>query len=485
MELKALESWLFEAANILRGPVDQSDYKAYIFPMLFLKRVSDVYDEEKSESIELYGEDFAEDHRFIIPEACHWDDIRETTTNVGQKISTAMREIEKSNFNTLYGIFGDTQWTNKEKLPDSLLIDLVEHFSKYKLSNENVTPTTMGDAYEFLIKKFADLSNKKAGEFYTPRSVVRLMTMILNPQEGMSIYDPACGTGGMLLEAIDYLKSRNKEYRSLRLFGNEKNLTTSAIARINMFLHDIEDFSIVRTDTLRDPVFYEKDKLKKFDLVIANPPFSLKKWGYEEWKSDERNNFGVLPPQQYGDFAWVLHMLHSLHKTGRMAVVLPNGVLFRGGSERKIRIKLLELDYFEAVIGLAPNLFYGTTIPTSILILNKNKPLQRRDKIQFIDASQFYKVDRAQNHLLEQHIDEIFELYSTFQGVQHKSAIVNVEEVKDNDFNLNIKRYIEQPIQDDGVSLEQAYEEMIRAFGESVQADEAIMEILKEIGVAN
>ncbi|MBM6599554.1 type I restriction-modification system subunit M [Priestia megaterium] len=485
MELKVLESWLFEAANILRGPVDQSDYKAYIFPMLFLKRISDVYDEEKCESIELYGEDFAEDHRFIIPEGCHWNDIRETTINVGQKISIAMREIEKTNPNTLYGIFGDTQWTNKEKLPDSLLTDLVEHFSKYKLSNENVTPTTMGDAYEYLIKKFADLSNKKAGEFYTPRSVVRLMTMILDPQEGKSVYDPACGTGGMLLEAIDYLKSRDKEYRSLKLFGNEKNLTTSAIARINMFLHDIEDFNIVRTDTLRDPVFYEKDKLTKFDLVIANPPFSLKKWGYEEWKNDERNNLGVLPPQQYGDFAWVLHMLHSLNENGRMAVVLPHGVLFRSGSEQKIRRKLLELDYFEAVIGLAPNLFYGTNILTSILILNKNKSDYRKGKVQFIDASKIYKIGRAQNYLLDSHIKEIFELYSKFEEIQYKSSVVSLEEIRNNDFNLNIIRYVDEPIKDDGISLEQAYEEMMKSIQESLKADEAIIEMLKESGGAN
>lgn len=481
MELNSLKSWLFEAANILRGPVDQSDYKAYIFPLLFLKRISDVYDEEKTEAISQYGEDFIDEHRFIIPDECHWDDIRKVTTDIGQKMQSSMRKIEAANPDSLYGIFGDTQWTNKEKLSDALLRDLIEHFSEKNLNNQNVNPNTMGDAYEYLIERFADLSNKKAGEFYTPRSVVRLMTMILNPQEKMSIYDPACGTGGMLLEAIDYLKKQGLEYRNLKLYGNEKNLTTSAIAKINMFLHDITDFEIVRTDTLKNPTFFEKDRMKKFNLVIANPPFSLKNWGREEWENDERNNFGFLPPKTNGDFAWILHMLNSLKNEGKMAVVLPHGVLFRSGAEKELRKKILENDYFETIIGLGPNLFYGTPISTSIIVFNKNKDSLKKGKIQFIDASNFLKRGKAQNYMLKEHIEDIYRIYKSNKFEEGISSIINLEEVIKKDYNFNITGYIKQAEQFNGITLEKAFEEMIASHELSKQADDEVIEMLLQM----
>ncbi|UTT44546.1 type I restriction-modification system subunit M [Exiguobacterium aurantiacum] len=481
MELNALKNWLFEAANILRGPVDQSDYKAYIFPLLFLKRISDVYDEEKAEAIKLYGEDFLDEHRFVIPTECHWQDIRKVTTDLGQKIQSSMRKIEAANPDSLYGIFGDTQWTNKDKLSDALLIDLIEHFSEKNLNNENVNPNTMGDAYEFLIERFADLSNKKAGEFYTPRSVVRLMTMILDPQEKMSIYDPACGTGGMLLEAIDYLKKQGREYRNLKLYGNEKNLTTSAIAKINMFLHDITDFEIVRTDTLKNPTFFEEDKLKKFDLVIANPPFSLKNWGREEWENDERNYLGVLPPKTNGDFAWILHMLKSLKENGKMAVVLPHGVLFRSAAEQKIRKELIDNDYFETIIGLGPNLFYGTLISTSIIVLNKNKPKIKKNKVQFIDGSDLYKSGKAQNFMFDEHINKIYELYTSYENKEGLTAIATSGEIAKEDYNLTLTRYIKKLKVEDTVTLNETYEEMLKAYTLSEQADDEVLEMLLQM----
>lgn len=254
--LSELEQYLFEAANILRGPVEHADFKTYIFPLLFFKRISDVYNEEFHQALEESDGDieyalFAENHRFQIPEECHWKDVRETTINVGKALTKAMREIEKKNLNTLYGIFGDAQWTNKERFSDALLLTLIEHFSKYKLSNSNVEPDVAGRAYEYLIKKFADMAKKKAGEFYTPRTVIKLMIMILEPKEGERIYDPACGTGGMLLEAINFVSKTSGDFRTLKLFGQEKNLTTSSIARMNLILHGIEDFTILRGDTLR------------------------------------------------------------------------------------------------------------------------------------------------------------------------------------------------------------------------------------------
>jgi type I restriction enzyme M protein len=485
MKLEELKSWLWDAANILRGPVDQADFKSYIFPMLFFKRISDVYDEELKESIELYGDDFEEEHRFIIPKGCHWNDVRSVTKNVGIKILDSIREIEKANPDTLYGIFGDAQWSNKDKFSDEILIELIEHFSQYNLGNKNVKSNTMGLAYEYLIKKFADTANKKAGEFYTPREVVKLMTMILGPQEYESIYDPACGTGGMLLEAIDHVKETKGDARTLKLYGQEKNLTTSAIARMNMFLHGLEDFKIVRNDTLRELAFFKGDQLMTFDCVLANPPFSLKNWGQEEWKDDPygRNIAGV-PPKTNGDYAWVQHMVQSMNEDdGRMAVVLPQGVLFRKGAEGTIRKKLIQDDLLETVIGLAPNLFYGTNIAAALLIFKRNKLEERKGKVQFIDASDIYKKGRNQNTLEMDHVDQIYQLYRNFQEKEGKVTIASLEQIKQNDYNLNIPLYVEPVIEDDGITLEEAYQEMMKALEESKKAEEELKVILKELGV--
>ena len=278
-----LESHLWEAANILRGsPVDRTDWKSYILPLLFFKRICDVWDEEYKAALATYGEDFADEHRFQIPEDCHWERVRETPANVGTALQNAMRGIEVANQKHLYGVFGDAQWTNKERLPDSLLKDLIEHFSQLNLGNQRITRDVIGDAYEYLIKKFADATNKKAGEFYTPRSVVRLMVDILDPQEGETVYDPACGTGGMLLAVIAHVHENGGDPRTLfgKLYGQEKNLTTASVARMNLLLHGIEDFTIVQGDTLRSPAFTDAaGGLATFDCVIANPPFSLEQWG--------------------------------------------------------------------------------------------------------------------------------------------------------------------------------------------------------------
>ena len=286
--LSQLENHLWEAANILRGPVDASDFKTYIFPLLFFKRISDVYDDEQNKARAEYGEHFPEDHRFLIPEGAHWNDVRLKTKNIGQALLSAFHEIESANSEVLYNIFGDAQWSNKQRLSDALLRDLIEHFSKLPLANGHVEPDALGRAYEFLIKKFADLTNKKAGEFYTPRSVVGLMVDILDPQPGDTIYDPACGTGGMLLEAVNHVREAGQRVEGLwdKLYGQEKNLTTESIARINLLLHGLEDVHIERGDTLRQPAFYIGGRLQQFDCVIANPPFSLEKWGDEVWTND-------------------------------------------------------------------------------------------------------------------------------------------------------------------------------------------------------
>ena len=353
LSLPELEQYLAKAADILRGSIDQADFKAYIFPLMFFKRISDVYLEEFTQALEESGGDhefaaFAENHRFAIPDGNLWGDVRNHTENIGSALQAAFREIEKANPETLYGIFGNANWTNKDKLPDRKLAELIEHFSSKTLSNARVAPDVFGNAYEYLIKRFADQSNKKAGEYYTPRSVVGLLINILNPTEGESVYDPACGTGGMLIEVIEHVKAAGGSPKTLwgKLYGQEKVLATSGIARMNLLLHGVEDFKILREDTLRKPTFYSGSSLAQFDCVVANPPFSLKNWGATEWGSDTwgRNALGGVPPKGYADWAWVQHMLTSARpKTGRVAVVLPPGALFRQGAEAKIREHLERL----------------------------------------------------------------------------------------------------------------------------------------------
>ncbi|CAM4236070.1 Type I restriction-modification system, DNA methylase subunit [Zobellia roscoffensis] len=486
LTLSQLEQYLSKAAWILKGPVDASDFKVYIFPLLFFKRISDVYDEEYKIALEESegDKDYAnlpEFHRFLIPEECHWNDVRETTSNVGLAIEKALRGIEQANQEVLYGIFGDAQWSNKNKLSDRLLIDLIEHFSQYNLSNSNVDSDLLGNAYEYLIKHFADLTNKKAGEFYTPRSVVHLLGLILDPHEGETIYDPACGTGGMLLECVDHLKHNKEDYRTLKLFGQEKNLTSSSIARMNMFLHGIEDFQIIRGDTLRNPAFFEADGLKKFDCVIANPPFSLKEWGAENWANDPfgRNIAGV-PPKGNGDMAWVQHMIKSMNNTGRMTVVLPHGALFRKGAEGKIRKELLEQDMLEAVIGLGPNIFYGTQLAACVMVFKQNKEEAKKEKVLFIDGSEQVRVGRAQNYLEPEHVNQIFEWFQTYEDVENFVKVATKEDLVENDYNLNIPLYVEKIIEDNLPSVEEALSDLKVAWNESQKAEKKFKTILKD-----
>ena len=481
-----LEQYLSKAAWILKGPVDASDFKAYIFPLLFFKRISDVYDEEfqiameESKGDERYAS-MPEMHRFSIPEGCHWNDVRETTVNVGQSILQALRGIEQANQQHLFGIFGDAQWGNKEKLPDNLLINLIEHFSQYTLGRKNADTDMLGDAYEYLIKHFADLTNKKAGEFYTPRSVVNLLGLILDPHEGDTIYDPACGTGGMLLECVNHLKNNNEDFRTLKLYGQEKNLTSSTITRMNMFLHGIEDFEVRRGDTLRNPAFFEADGLKTFDCVIANPPFSLKDWGAENWAKDPfGRNFAGVPPKGNGDMAWIQHMVKSMNDNGRMAIVLPHGTLFRKAAEGKIRKALLEQDMLEAVIGLGHNIFYGTPIAVCVMVFKQNKDSHKKDKVLFIDASDQIRVGRAQNFLEPEHVKQIYNWFQNYNDVENYVKVATYQDLKENGFNLHIPLYVEKIIDTNLPSVRESISELRTAWQVSLDSEEKFKSVLEK-----
>lgn len=484
-----LESHLWEAANILRGsPVDRTDWKSYILPLLFFKRICDVWDEEHEAMIAEYGDDFLDEHRFQIPEGSHWRDVRQVASNVGTALQNAMRSIESANQKHLYGVFGDAQWKNKERLPDELIKDLIEHFSALNLGNKHVSSYAMGDAYEYLIKQFADATKNKAGEFYTPRSVVRLMVEILDPKEGETVYDPACGTGGMLLGAVAHIRDRGGDPRTFfgKLYGQEKNLTTASAARMNLLMHGVEDFTIERGDTLRTPVFTNPDTggLAQFDIVIANPPFSLEQWGREVWESDPWGRaFAGVPTDKSGDFAWVQHMVQSMADPhGRMAVVLPQGALFRGGIEGQIRQKLLDQDLIEAVIGLAPNLFYGTGLAACILVLRRRKAKERSKKVLIVDASSLFRKGRAQNFLEKDHAAQILSWYESFKDVEDHARVVSLKEIEKESWTLNISRYVLPPIGADIPPLDEA----IAAFKESLErcreAEDHLRQVMIEGG---
>jgi type I restriction enzyme M protein len=492
ISLSQLESHLWEAANILRGPVDAADFKSYVFPLMFFKRISDVHDEEHASALKEFDGDeesalFAENYSFQIPGSCHWNDVRNVATNVGQALQLAMRGIEQANPHTLYGIFGDAQWTNKDRLSDGLLRDLVEHFSKLSLGNSEAKSDVLGQSYEYLIKKFADATNKKAGEFYTPRSVVQLMVNVLDPREGESIYDPTCGTGGMLLEAIHHVQERRGDVRTLwgKLFGQEKNLTTSAIARMNLFLHGAADFQIVRGDTLRSPAFFLGDSLATFDCVIANPPFSLEKWGDDVWASDPYGrNFAGMPPGKSGDYAFVQHMIKSMApKTGRMAVVLPHGALFRAGKEGAIRKKLLEMDQLEAVIGLGANLFYGAGLAACILVFRQKKAKDRKNKVLIIDASKEFKTGRAQNELLPEHVERIYGWVRDYTDVEGIVRVVTLEEIADNEHNLNIPLYVEPKDTTEVLTVNDAMGRLRVTADAAFASERHLVELMKHEGV--
>lgn len=466
LTLPELEQYLARAADLLRGSVDQADFKAYIFPLMFFKRISDVYLEEFEQALEESGGDhefaaFAENHRFAIPNGNLWSGVRMKTENVGTALQTAFREIEKANPETLFGIFGNANWTNKDKLPDRKLADLIEIFSTKTLGNSNVAPDVFGNAYEYLIKRFADQSNKKAGEYYTPRSVVNLLVNILDPQEGESVYDPACGTGGMLIEVIEHVKDAGGSPKTLwgKLYGQEKVLATSAIARMNLLLHGVEDFKIIREDTLRNPAFYTGNHLARFDTVLANPPFSLKAWGDVEWASDRwgRSQLGGVPPKGYADWAWVQHMLTSADtNTGRVAVVLPQGALFRQGAEARIRTHILKAKKVEAVIGLAPNLFYGTGLAACVLILRHQRAADQQEKVLFINGEDLMKKGRNQNTLETEHATKLFDAYRGFTDINGRAHVADLAEIERNDFNLNISLYVAPSDTGDNVTLADA-----------------------------
>ena len=448
IKIDELQAYLWSSAVLLRTHIDAGSYKQYIFPLLFFKRICDVYDEECEQIlIEYNGEvealDWEENHRFNIPKGYHWRNVRELAENVGKAIVDAFHAIENANTDKLKGVFGDGAWTNKDRLPDQLLKNLIEHLSSKTLSLANCPEDELGQGYEYLIKKFAEDSGHTAQEFYTNRTVVHLMTEMLQPKSGESIYDPTCGSAGMLISAIAYLKAQDKEWRNVQIYGQEINSLTSAIGRMNLFLHGVKDFRIVNDDTLKNPAFIENGQLKQFDLVLANPPYSISQWDREAFASDKygRNFLGV-PPQGRADYAFFQHILKTLDpKNGRCAILFPHGVLFRK-EESLLREKLIKSDLIECVIGLGPNLFFNAPMEACIIICKTHKLTERKGKILFINAVHEVIRKNAQSLLDDLHINKIAKTYCEYKDVEGFARVVTIEDTSINKFSLSIPLYV-------------------------------------------
>jgi type I restriction enzyme M protein len=428
--------------------------------------------------------EFAENHRFQIPKGCHWEDVRMKTVDVGAFLQKALNGIEKANFEMLHDVFGDAQWTNKRRMSDEKMLDLIEHFSKMKLTIAEVPHDIMGEGYEYLIKKFADDSGHTAAEFYTNRTVVKLMTQITDPKSSESIYDPTCGSGGILLSAALHLKEQGKEYRTLKLYGQELNLITSAIARINMFMHNVDEFMIVQGDTLDSPQILENDELKKFDVIMANPPYSVKKWSQSKWMNDPfgRNIWGT-PPQGCADYAFQQHIMKSLNpETGRCVVLWPHGVLFRD-SEAEIRKRMIEEDYVDAVIGLGKNLFYNSSMESCLLVCRMKKPKERKGKIIFIDAKEELRIERTNAWLEPQHIKKISDAYWKFKDVEGFVKVMPNKEVIDNNGNLSLQLYVKQIVIENGHKTENLISEIKDGQKQINNSIDNLFSQLKNIGI--
>jgi len=489
LTLSQLKSHLWESANILRGSIDSSDFKNYILGMLFFKRLNDVYNDEYADLVQSVGPDLAKNPdmytRFYRPNGCSWESILSTSTNIGEKINDVFVQVTRANSPKLDGILDRIDFNDKDSLPDASLSQLVQHFNTLKLGNANVSGDMLGQAYEYLIEQFADDAGKKGGEFYTPPMVVKLLVMMLKPHELESVYDPCCGSGGMLIQNAHYLVEHGGNPDKLFMYGQEKNRNTYVIAKMNMILHGYNNAIVLHGDNFDNPKHLKTGKLKKFDIVLANPPWNQKNWHHSKFvNGDPYNRFTFgLPSKSSGDWAWLQLMFASLKSRGRMGIVMDNGVLFRGSSEGKIRKQFMEKDLIEAVIGLPGNLFYNTSSPGCLLLFNDNKPEDRKGKVLFIDASKDYLDGKNQNHLRTEDIEKTSEAFDSFTTVDRYCTVADMAEIEENDFNLNISRYVDTTEPEIPVDIAEVRQTLVILEAERTEIQDKLNGYLEELGL--
>ena len=490
MNLTQLKQFLWSSADILRDRIDSADYKKYIFGLLFYKRISDVWDEEYKKVLDEYhDEEIAKsdhNHRFQVPKDCRWEVVQKQADGIGKKLNEVFEKLTNANSPKLDKIFDDLDFANKDKFPNEVLQKLINHFSKHNFGDTYISTDILGDAYEYLIGQFAADGGKKGGSFYSPREVERVVINILKPHEKDHIYDMTVGSGGFLLEAYHHLKDQEgeKTARSLYLYGQEINLGTYAIAKINMFLHGLDSADIQRGDTLADPKFLNPDgSLKTFDICVANPPYSIKEWEAEIFKSDRfgRVTGYEMAPDKKADYAFVLHMIKSMNENGRAGILLPHGVLFRGGAEGRIREQLIKNDLIEAIIALPSKLFFGTGIPVAILIFNKNKPENHKGKILIVDGEKDFEEGKNQNRLRIKDIEKIVSAVDGYKDVEKYARIIDLNEIEENEFNLNVRRYVENGDEEEIIDVKSAWQELKEIEKEREVVDKKVEEYLKEL----
>lgn len=490
LTLPQLEAFLWKSADILRGKIDSSDYKKYIFGLLFYKRMSDVWDEEYEAVMKEYDDatiaraDY--NHRFQVPADSSWNAVTEQAENIGQKLNDIFEKLANANSPKLDRIFDDLDFANKDRFTDETLQRLINHFSQYNFGNTYISSDLLGDAYEYLIQQFAADAGKKGGEFYTPREVERVIMGILKPHQKDHIYDPTVGSGGFLLEAYSYLKQKSGEKiaKTLYLYGQEQMLDTFAIAKINMFLHGLDSADIRRGDTLANPQFLnQQGGLQTFDIVVANPPYSIKDWESEVFRVNKHGRLDGydMPPEKNADYAFVLHIIKSMNVNGRAGIVLPHGVLFRGGAEGRIREQILRNDLIEAVIALPAKLFYGTSIPAAVVILNKNKPESKKNKVLIVDAEKDFLEGKNQNTLRPQDISKVVKAYDGYTNIEKYARVVDLSEVAENSYSLNVRQYIDSSEQEEVIDVKTVREELAQLEQERLKIDEKLQGILKDL----